>query len=98
MRYDAVPKAPDQRTRQRKQWLSKMSPELRSILAESLRFLQDAPLRLGPIMWDNWHAAFAAALLARCLAMLWLLGMPDPGAAKIRGFTHHIGVNRTTPL
>ena len=68
------------------------------VLTESLRFLQDAPLRLGPIVWNNWHAAFAAALLARCLALLWIVGMPDPGAAKIRVFTRQIGVNTYNTL
>jgi MFS family permease len=68
------------------------------VLTESLRFLQDAPLRLGPIVWNNWHVAFAAALLSRCLAVLWLIGMPDPGAAKIRAFTRHVGVNTYNAL
>jgi len=68
------------------------------VLTQSLRFLQDAPLRFGLIEWNNWHAAFAAALLARCSALLWLVGMPDPGAAKIRTFTRHIGVNAYNAL
>ena len=68
------------------------------VLAESLRFLQDAPLRWGPLVWNNWHVAFAAALLSRGLALLWLIGMPDPGAAKIRVFTRHIGVNAYNAL
>jgi len=68
------------------------------VLTESLRFLQAAPLRLGPIVWNNWHVAFATALLARCLGLFWLIGMPDPGAAKIRNFTRHIGVNAYNTL
>ena len=62
-------------------------------LAQSLRALQDTPLRWGPIVWNNWHVAFAVALLSRSLALVWLVGMPDPGAGRIRAFTRHLGVN-----
>ena len=67
-------------------------------LAESLHFLQEAPLRLGPVVWNNWQVAFAVALLSRCLALLWIVGMPEPGAATIRVFTRQLGVNTYNAL
>jgi len=68
------------------------------VLAESLHSLQDVPLRLGPVVWNNWQVAFVAALLARCLALLWIVGMPEPGAATIRVFTRHLGMNAYNAL
>ena len=68
------------------------------VLAESLRHLQDVPLQRGPLLWNNWHIAFLVAAFARCLALLWLIRMPDPGAAKIRAVTRHMGVNAYNAL
>ena len=68
------------------------------ILAESFSSLQETSLRLGPFIWNNWHLVFAVALTARCLGMLWLRNMPDPGAMGIRTFTRHIRVNAYNAL
>jgi len=39
---------------------------------------------LGPFYWRNWHAVFALSVLARISGLLWLIGMPDPGARRVR--------------
>jgi hypothetical protein len=52
----------------------------------------------GRLGFNDLAFGVLAALLLRCLALLWLIGMPDPGAAKIRGFTRHIGVNTYNAL
>jgi len=53
-------------------------------VAQSLIFLQDSPILLGPRLWNNWHATIAISLIARWLSLLWLRHMPDPGAAPVR--------------
>jgi len=63
------------------------------VLTQSLRFLQAAPIILGLFVWNNWHAAFALAVLARILAFCWVLNMPDPGARKVRDLVRHVRVN-----
>jgi MFS family permease len=63
------------------------------VLTQSLQVLQDSPIRLGPLLWNNWHVAFGVALLARSLAILWLVGMPDPGAASVRSLIRSTGMN-----
>ncbi len=62
-------------------------------LAEALAGLQDDPIRMGPFLWNNWHATFAVAFVARLLTILWLVRMPDPGAAAARSLARHMGVN-----
>ena len=37
-------------------------------------FLQDDPIRLGPLLWNNWHAAFAVSMVARICGGMVLLG------------------------
>lgn len=53
-------------------------------LAHTLRDLQAAPILAGPFLWNNWHATFALSLLARIMALVWALRMPDPGSRKVR--------------
>ena len=53
-------------------------------VAHSLRGLQEAPILAGPFLWNNWHATFALSLLARILALVWALRMPDPGSRRVR--------------
>ena len=62
-------------------------------LAEGLAGLQAHPIRWGPFLWNNWHATFAVALLARALTIYYLLRMPDPGAASARSLARYMGVN-----
>lgn len=42
------------------------------------------PVRLGPFEWNNWHATFLLSFLGRLAALLCLIGMPDPGAGRVR--------------
>ena len=44
-----------------------------------LVFLQDRPIFIGPIMWNNWHAAFALSMLARAAGAMVLLGKERRG-------------------
>ncbi len=53
-------------------------------IAYALRGLQDSPLHLGPFHWNNYHATFLASMLLRGGAILFLVGMPDPGARPLR--------------
>ena len=53
-------------------------------ITQALQSLQAEPIRLGPLVWNNWHAAFAISALARVLAVLWLIGMPEPTATPTR--------------
>jgi len=60
-------------------------------VAAGLKHLQDAPL--GPFLWNNWHAVFAISLLARMMAVLWLIRMPDPGSRPFRHMVRLMGAN-----
>ncbi|HET6430392.1 MAG TPA: MFS transporter [Phycisphaerae bacterium] len=62
-------------------------------IAEALQFLKDAPLRVGPFEWINYHATFAVSALARAAAVLWLIGMPDPGSKPFRHIVREFGFN-----
>jgi len=53
-------------------------------LAQSLDFLQDQPIRVGVFLWNNWHATFLVAWLARVTGLLLVARMPDPGSKPIR--------------
>ncbi len=54
------------------------------VVAHTLRDLQAAPILVGPFLWNNWHATFVLSLLARILALIWALRMPDPGSRRMR--------------
>jgi MFS family permease len=62
-------------------------------ITQALQPLQAEPIRLGPLVWNNWHAAFAVSALARVLAILWLVGMPEPTAAPTRDLVRMMGAN-----
>ena len=53
-------------------------------VAFHLAHLRQAPLLVGPFVWNNRHATFALSMLARMLGLLWLVGMPDPGSGRVR--------------
>ncbi len=53
-------------------------------VAYALRGLQFEPILAGPFVWNNWHATFVLSLLARILALVWALRMPDPGSRGMR--------------
>ena len=63
------------------------------ILTESLSFMQDHPIIVGALLWNNWHVAFAAAWIARLVAFALLLTMSDPGAGRVRDMLQHTGAN-----
>ena len=63
------------------------------LVAESLGHLQADPIRWGPFVWNNWHATFALAMVARLVTIFWLVRMPDPGAASVRSLARYMGVN-----
>ena len=50
------------------------------------------PLRMGVLEWNHWHATFLLSMLARILAVYWLIGMPDPGARRARDMVRTIGI------
>jgi MFS family permease len=62
-------------------------------ITQALQALQTEPIRLGPFLWNNWHAAFAVSALARALAILWLVRMPEPTAARTRDLVRMMGAN-----
>ncbi len=62
-------------------------------VTQALRAFQAQPVRLGPLVWNNWHAAFAVSALARALAVLWLVRMPEPTAARTRDLVRMMGAN-----
>jgi hypothetical protein len=63
------------------------------VLAQSLEFLQDAPLEFGPFIWNNWHVTFLMGFVVRAAALAWLRGMPDPGARSVRDLLRLTTVN-----
>ena len=62
-------------------------------VAEATQSLQDHPIRFGPFVWTNWYLTFAVSLVARLVAIRWLIGMPEPGAARARSLARYMGVN-----
>ncbi len=50
------------------------------------------PLRFGVFEWNHWHATFVLSMLARMLAFYWVIGMPDPGARRVRDMVRTIGI------
>ncbi len=62
-------------------------------LAELFDYLQKAPIVVGPFRWNNWHLTFMVSMAARAAAILWLIGMPDPGATPFRDVMRRIRFN-----
>ena len=62
-------------------------------VAHYLKFLKDAPIVVGPFLWTNFHGCFALSWLARIVAVLLLIGMPDPGSTPMRRVLRHISIN-----
>jgi len=50
------------------------------------------PVRWGPFEWNHWHATFLMSMLARVLAVYWVIGMPDPGARRTRDMVRTMGL------
>lgn len=49
-------------------------------------------LHVGPFAWYSYHATFALSGLARIAALLWLIGMPDPGSGTVRAMMRSVGL------
>ena len=62
-------------------------------VAEAFGYLRASPIRWGPLLWNNWHVTFVLALAARALTIIWLVRMPDPGAAPVRSLARYMGMN-----
>jgi len=62
-------------------------------VAHYLKFLEDAPIVVGPFLWTNFHGCFALSWGARIVAVLLLIGMPDPGSTPVRHVLRHISIN-----
>ncbi|MHC4294500.1 MAG: MFS transporter, partial [Planctomycetota bacterium] len=58
------------------------------VVAQSLQFLQDNPI--GPFGWNNLHATFALAILARIVGLGAVVNMPDPGARRVRDVVRYM--------
>lgn len=63
------------------------------VITQSFAGLQGHPLQWGPFLWNNWHLALFAAVLARAIAMFCLVRMPDPGSATVRTVLRRLGAN-----
>ena len=59
----------------------------------SLSWLNDAPIIIGPFLYNQWHVTFAISIVTRIAAMAWLRGMADPGSAKVRDMTRFVRAN-----
>ena len=62
-------------------------------IAQSMHSLQDIPLQLGPIIWNNWHVTIVLSLVVRVASLAWLKGMPDPGARSVKDLLRLATVN-----
>ena len=64
-------------------------------VAAGLSFLayDASPIRIGWLLWNNWHAVFLLSFLGRLLALLLLRHMPDPGARQTSQMVRAIGAN-----
>jgi hypothetical protein len=51
------------------------------IVAQSLAWMQETPLVIGPLAYNNWHVTFAMSFAARVLAVLLAWRLADPGSA-----------------
>ncbi|MCD4825784.1 MAG: MFS transporter [Phycisphaerae bacterium] len=50
--------------------------------AESFDVLQNAPIILGPFLWNNWHVVVLVSMSFRPIAMIWLYHMPKTVASE----------------
>ncbi|MCL2701117.1 MAG: MFS transporter [Phycisphaerae bacterium] len=41
-------------------------------------------LDYGPMLWTSFHITFIVSIVVRLLAIVWLIGMPDPHARSVR--------------
>lgn len=55
--------------------------------------LQQHPLEFWIFHWNQWHMTFLLSMAMRALSLLWLIGMPDPGAARARDMMRYMLTN-----
>ena len=60
-------------------------------VAQGLSFLQESPIVIGPLLWNNWHAVFLLAMIAYIFGVFWVIFMPDPGSGSARGMVRMLG-------
>ncbi len=63
------------------------------IVAQQLEYFQHNPIIVGPFLWNNWHATFVLAWLARVAALCLVFGMIDPGSRRVRDLFRNAGWN-----
>ena len=61
------------------------------IITQSMHGLQHHPI--GPFLWNNWHLTFLLAIFIRLASLLWLVKMPDAGAAPVPDMIRHMMAN-----
>ena len=73
---------------------------LGGVIAQSLSYFQSHPIHLGPFLYTNWHATFLVGTVVRALSLVWLVGMPDPGAARVMDLLKNsfAGLNDGLPI
>ena len=57
------------------------------------QLLKGVEIHAGTLFWNNWHAAFLVAVIARAVSVFWLAGMPEPGAVRVRYLVRAISEN-----
>ncbi len=62
-------------------------------VAQWLEYYQHNPIIVGPFLWNNWHATFVMAWLARLVALCLVFGMIDPGSRRVRDLFRFAGWN-----
>jgi MFS family permease len=58
-----------------------------------LKGLHNNPILVGPFLWNAWHFMFLLAMVSRIVALFWIKGMPDPGAASVGDLLRSAGSN-----
>lgn len=62
-------------------------------LTHYLEFLQNTPIVIGPLRWNNWHIAFMVSAAFRLTALYWLLRLPEVGHHSVADVTRHLAAN-----
>ena len=55
--------------------------------------LPNARMLVGPFEWNNYHMTFLASSLVRASSLLWLIGMPEPGARQVGDMVRDLLIN-----
>jgi MFS family permease len=62
-------------------------------LCRAMEGLKANPIMVGPFPWNNYHVMFLLSAAVRGASILWLIGMPDPGAASVKTVVREIWGN-----